>query len=43
VDEPQTEKNANDNRFDLGGGGLPSMPNLSGAGKRILQLGYWWQ
>jgi prohibitin 1 len=25
-------------RFDLGGGGLPSMPNLSGAGKRILQL-----
>ena len=26
-------------RFDLGGGGLPSMPNLSGAGKRILQLG----
>jgi len=25
-------------RFDLGGG-LPSMPNLSGAGKRILQLG----
>jgi prohibitin 1 len=26
-------------RFDLGSGGLPSMPNLSGAGKRILQLG----
>jgi len=26
-------------RFDLGGGGLPSMPNLGGAGKRILQLG----
>jgi prohibitin 1 len=25
-------------KFDLGGGGLPSMPNLSGAGKRILQL-----
>ena len=25
-------------RLDLGGGGLPSMPNLSGAGKRILQL-----
>jgi prohibitin 1 len=25
-------------RFDLGGG-IPSMPNLSGAGKRILQLG----
>src|SRR6266478_1796639 len=25
-------------RFELGGGGLPSMPNLSGAGKRILQL-----
>jgi prohibitin 1 len=25
-------------RFDLGGAGLPSMPNLSGAGKRILQL-----
>src|SRR5437660_12200805 len=25
-------------RFDLGGG-LPSMPNLGGAGKRILQLG----
>src|SRR5712671_5944311 len=25
-------------RFDLGGGGLPAMPNLSGAGKRILQL-----
>src|SRR5436305_8356246 len=26
-------------RFDLGGGGLPSMPNLGGAGRRILQLG----
>ena len=26
-------------RFELGGGGLPSMPNLGGAGKRILQLG----
>jgi regulator of protease activity HflC (stomatin/prohibitin superfamily) len=25
-------------RFDLGGGGLPPMPNLSGAGKKILQL-----
>jgi prohibitin 1 len=25
-------------RFDPGGAGLPSMPNLSGAGKRILQL-----
>ncbi len=25
-------------KFELGGGGLPSMPNLSGAGKRILQL-----
>ena len=25
-------------RFDLGGGGMPSMPNLSGAGKKILQL-----
>lgn len=25
-------------RFDLGGGGLPAMPNLSGAGKKILQL-----
>src|SRR5712672_4635943 len=24
--------------FDLGGGGMPSMPNLSGAGKKILQL-----
>ncbi|HEY6943976.1 MAG TPA: prohibitin family protein [Candidatus Acidoferrum sp.] len=28
----------NPTRFELGGGGLPSMPNLSGAGKRILQL-----
>src|SRR5437867_10116400 len=26
-------------RFDLGGSGLPSLPNLGGAGKRILQLG----
>src|SRR5213593_3876492 len=25
-------------RFDLGGSGLPSLPNLRGAGKRILQL-----
>jgi prohibitin 1 len=25
-------------KFDLGGGGMPQMPNLSGAGKRILQL-----
>jgi len=25
-------------RLELGGGGLPSMPNLGGAGKRILQL-----
>jgi regulator of protease activity HflC (stomatin/prohibitin superfamily) len=25
-------------RFELDGGGLPSMPNLRGAGKRILQL-----
>jgi len=25
-------------KFELGGGGLPPMPNLSGAGKRILQL-----
>jgi prohibitin 1 len=29
---------ANTGKFDLGGGGLPQMPNLSGAGKRILQL-----
>ncbi len=29
----------NTTRFELGGGGLPAMPNLSGAGKRILQLG----
>jgi regulator of protease activity HflC (stomatin/prohibitin superfamily) len=29
----------NPTRFELGGGGLPSMPNLSGVGKRILQLG----
>lgn len=28
----------NPTRFDLGGGGLPSMPNLTAAGKRILQL-----
>src|SRR5213594_1252578 len=26
-------------RFDLGGSALPSLPNLGGAGKRILQLG----
>jgi prohibitin 1 len=25
-------------RFDLGGGGVPRMPNLTGAGKKILQL-----
>jgi prohibitin 1 len=25
-------------KFELGGGGLPPMPNLTGAGKRILQL-----
>ena len=25
-------------RFELGGGGMPTMPNLSGAGKRILQI-----
>jgi prohibitin 1 len=37
--EPQTEeKMPTTTRLDLGGGGLPSMPNLSGAGKRILQL-----
>jgi prohibitin 1 len=37
--EPQTEKKMpTTTRLDLGGGGLPSMPNLSGAGKRILQL-----
>jgi prohibitin 1 len=29
---------ANTGKFDLGGGGLPPMPSLSGAGKRILQL-----
>jgi prohibitin 1 len=29
---------ANTGKFELGGGGLPQMPNLSGAGKRILQL-----
>src|SRR5229473_855495 len=28
----------NPTRFELGGGGLPAMPNLRGAGKRILQL-----
>src|SRR5207237_9870370 len=33
------EEMPNPTRFGLGGGGLPSMPNLSGAGKRILQLG----
>src|SRR5258707_15741689 len=32
------EKMPTTTRFDLGGGGLPSMPNLSGAGKKILQL-----
>src|SRR5260370_16080740 len=32
------EKMPTTTRFELGGGGLPSMPNLSGAGKRILQL-----
>ena len=26
-------------KFELGGGGMPSLPNLSGVGKRILQLG----
>jgi prohibitin 1 len=37
--KPQTEKKMpTTTRLDLGGGGLPSMPNLSGAGKRILQL-----
>jgi prohibitin 1 len=37
-DEPQDgEKMPTTTRFELGGG-LPSMPNLSGAGKRILQL-----
>ncbi len=30
---------ANPTKFDLGGTGFPSMPNLSGLGKRILQLG----
>ena len=29
----------NPTRFELGGGGLPPLPNLRGAGKRILQLG----
>jgi regulator of protease activity HflC (stomatin/prohibitin superfamily) len=29
----------NPTRFELGGGGLPSLPNLGGARKRILQLG----
>jgi prohibitin 1 len=28
----------NTTKFELGGGGLPQMPNLSGAGKKILQL-----
>lgn len=28
----------NTNKFELGSGGLPAMPNLSGAGKKILQL-----
>jgi prohibitin 1 len=30
---------ANPTRFELGGGGFPTMPNLGGAMKRILQLG----
>jgi regulator of protease activity HflC (stomatin/prohibitin superfamily) len=35
----ETEREmANTGKFELGGGGLPQMPNLSGAGKRILQL-----
>jgi regulator of protease activity HflC (stomatin/prohibitin superfamily) len=39
ADKRQTEKKMpTTTRLDLGGGGLPSMPNLSGAGKRILQL-----
>src|SRR5207245_10371009 len=29
----------NPTRFELGGGGLPPLPNLGGVGKRILQLG----
>ena len=29
----------NPTRFELGGGGLPSLPNLGGARKRLLQLG----
>jgi prohibitin 1 len=29
----------NPTRFELGGGGLPSLPNFGGARKRILQLG----
>src|SRR5207247_5944166 len=32
------EKMPNPTRLELGGGGLPAMPNFSGAGKRILQL-----
>jgi len=32
-------KMPNPTRFELGGGGLPPLPNLRGAGKRILQLG----
>src|SRR5260370_30651414 len=32
------EKMPTTTRCELGGGGLPSMPNLSGAGKRIVQL-----
>src|SRR6266478_964336 len=39
VDEPQDgEKMPTTTRFDLGVGVLPTMPNLGGAGKRILQL-----
>jgi regulator of protease activity HflC (stomatin/prohibitin superfamily) len=39
ADKRQTEKKMpTTTRLDLGGGGLPSMPNLGGAGKRILQL-----
>jgi prohibitin 1 len=32
------EKMPETTRFDLGGGGMPGMPNLRGAGKRVLQL-----
>src|SRR6202047_4372738 len=28
----------NTTKFELGGGGLPAMPNLTGAGKKLLQL-----